>query len=56
MTDKRIKFGCPFCCTDKKEIQMKTYGNLVRVECPLCGALFQGSSKQEVINKWNCRG
>ena len=48
MTDK---IWWSFCGTDKKEIQVKTYGNLVRVECPLCGALLQSTSKQEIINK-----
>lgn len=57
MTDKRIRMDCPFCHTDKRQIQVKeiSKGLITILSCPGCGCLFQGKTKQEVINKWNCR-
>ena len=59
MTDKRIKLDCPFCHTPSNEIQIKSYGsskpNFVTLNCPNCRCEFHGQSKQEVIDKWNCR-
>ena len=60
MTDKRIIMDCPFCHTPNDQIQLNTYGlikkpNYVILKCPNCGCEFHGSSKQELINKWNCR-
>lgn len=59
MTDKRIRMECPFCHTPANEIQIKSYGNkpnnkIVYLQCK-CGCTFTGTSKQEVIDKWNCR-
>lgn len=56
MTDKRIKMECPFCHTGKEHIQIRPVAKgLVYLTCPGCGCTFKGSSKEEVIGKWNCR-
>lgn len=58
MTDKRIKEPCPFCGTPAKEIIIDdtSCANLKRIYCPKCNVQFGWStSKQELINKWNCR-
>ena len=56
MTDKRIKMDCPFCHEPKERIQIKIIAkSLVVLACPKCGCTFTGSSRQEVIDKWNCR-
>ena len=56
MTDKRIRMDCPFCHSKSEQIQVKTVAKgLIRLTCPGCGCTFQGSSRQEVIDKWNCR-
>ena len=57
MTDKRIKMDCPFCHTPPEQIQVKVIskGVITMLNCPGCGCVFQGKTKQEVINKWNCR-
>ena len=59
MLDKRIKMDCPFCHSPSHSIQIKTYGrnkenHIVILQCK-CGCTFTGTSKQEVIDKWNCR-
>lgn len=63
MTDKRIRMGCPFCGTPHDKIQIATYGSsakgarpvAVKLYCPKCQVYFNGKSKQEVIDYWNCR-
>lgn len=57
MTDKRIKMECPFCHTKAEEIQLVAIGNYVEVRCPnnRCAVRFTGTSKQEVIDRWNRR-
>jgi hypothetical protein len=57
MTDKRIVMDCPFCHTEPNQIQINQYGasKYTVLRCPNCGCEFTGQSKQELINKWNCR-
>lgn len=57
MTDKRIKMDCPFCHTPPEQIQIKVIskGLITMLNCPKCGCIFQGRTKMDVINKWNCR-
>lgn len=57
MIDKRIKFDCPFCGEQKENIQIKVIGvGLNKIYCPKCRCTFESwGSKQEVIDKWNCR-
>ena len=57
MTDKRIKEPCPFCGTPAIAIQIVTFRQGVnKIRCPHCHVTFEGGwSKQEVIDKWNCR-
>ena len=57
MIDKRIRMECPFCHTKAEEIQLVAIGNYVEVRCPnnRCAVRFTGTSKQEVIDRWNRR-
>lgn len=56
MTDKRIKMDCPFCGHKKEDIQISTYGKKYhKLYCPKCNCTFEGTSKQELIDRWNCR-
>lgn len=55
MTDKRIKFDCPFCGQPKDKIEIIQYGKLTRITCSKCGVMYNASSKQDAIDKWNRR-
>ena len=56
MTDKRIKMDCPFCGCKKEDIQLIPYSkSYYELRCSKCGCTFKGSSKQELIDRWNCR-
>ena len=56
MYDKRIVSGCPFCCTPAWEIQVKMpYKGYVILTCPGCGCTFTGTSKIDVISRFNAR-
>ena len=55
MIDKRIKMDCPFCHTQPNNIELKSYGKYIEIACPICGCKFNCYSKQEAIDKWNCR-
>ena len=58
MTDKRIKMDCPFCHTKSNIIQIKIISKNTQygiIECPNCGCNFQGTGKQNLIDKWNMR-
>lgn len=56
MTDKRIKMDCPFCGQKKEDIQITSYGKTYKkIYCPKCHCTFEGTSKQEIIDRWNCR-
>lgn len=56
MTDKRIKLDCPFCGEKKNNIQIITYNKTYHeLRCPKCKCTFTGTSKQELIDRWNCR-
>ena len=57
MTDKRIKEICPMCGTPANEIQITTFTKGVnKIECPKCHLTFNFyGSKQDLIDKWNCR-
>ena len=55
MIDKRIKLDCPFCGHKKEDIQIKVMGQYHEIYCPKCEVKFTGTSKEEIINKWNCR-
>lgn len=56
MFDKRIVSGCPFCVTPAWEIQIKqiTKGYCI-LTCPGCGCTFKGTSKIDVISRFNAR-
>ena len=56
LIDKRIKMDCPFCGRKKEDIQIITYSkNYHELRCPKCKCTFIGTSKQELIDRWNCR-
>ena len=56
MTDKRIKEDCPFCDNKKENISIISYGNnFAEIRCTKCGCILRGSTKQDAIDKWNCR-
>ena len=56
MIDKRIKLDCPFCGNKKENIQLITYSKTYhKLHCPKCECTFTGTSKQELIDRWNCR-
>lgn len=58
MIDKRIKMDCPFCHTPANQIQIhiwSSYQNFGQIYCPKCGCKFEGTGKQNLIDKWNCR-
>ena len=56
MIDKRIKMDCPFCGNKKENIQLITYSKTYhKLYCPKCECTFTGKSKQELIDRWNCR-
>lgn len=55
MTDKRIRMDCPFCGNSKENIQLiSPLKGYAEIRCQ-CGVVIKGHSKQEVIDKWNCR-
>ena len=56
MVDKRIKMDCPFCGHKKDDIHIISYNKIYhKLYCPECKCEFIGTSKQELIDKWNCR-
>ena len=61
MNDKRIKEDCPFCGTDKSQIQISTIfknkdkGKFVEIYYPNCNCNFQGYGIMNIIAKWNTR-
>ena len=55
--DKRIKMECPFCHTKAEEIQLIANYGYAEIRCPnnRCAVKITGTSKQDVIDRWNRR-